>query len=90
MPALGAGMDVGKIIEWYVAPGDEVRRGTIIALVETDKANIDVEVFEDGVVEELLIEEGTKVPVGTPLARIGTGADVVGAAAPDASEAPSG
>ena len=90
MPALGAGMDVGKIIEWYVAPGDEVRRGTIIALVETDKANIDVEVFEDGVVEELLIEEGTKVPVGTPLARIGTGADVVGAAAPtDASvEAP--
>ena len=86
MPALGAGMDVGKIIEWYVAPGDEVRRGTIIALVETDKANIEVEVFEDGVVQELLIEEGTKVPVGTPLARIGTGADVVGAEVPpDAS-----
>lgn len=82
MPALGAGMDVGKIIEWYVSPGDEVRRGTIIALVETDKANIEVEVFEDGVVEELLIEEGTKVPVGTPLARIGAGAEVVGAEAP--------
>jgi pyruvate dehydrogenase E2 component (dihydrolipoamide acetyltransferase) len=70
MPALGAGMDVGRIIEWYVGPGDEVTRGSLIALVETDKANIDVEVFEDGVVETLLIEEGTKVPVGTPLARI--------------------
>jgi pyruvate dehydrogenase E2 component (dihydrolipoamide acetyltransferase) len=98
MPALGAGMDVGTIIEWYVAPGDAVRRGSIIALVETDKANIDVEVFEDGVVEALLIEEGTKVPVGTPLARIGTGAvvgaagapvapDVVPVAAPDAPTA---
>jgi pyruvate dehydrogenase E2 component (dihydrolipoamide acetyltransferase) len=70
MPALGAGMDLGRIVEWYVAPGDEVTRGSLIALVETDKANIDVEVFEDGIVEELLIEPGTKVPVGTPLARI--------------------
>jgi pyruvate dehydrogenase E2 component (dihydrolipoamide acetyltransferase) len=70
MPALGAGMDVGRLIEWYVGPGDEVTRGSLIALVETDKANIDVEVFEDGVIETLLIEEGTKVPVGTPLARI--------------------
>jgi pyruvate dehydrogenase E2 component (dihydrolipoamide acetyltransferase) len=70
MPALGAGMDVGRILEWYVGPGDEVTRGSLIALVETDKANIDVEVFEDGVVETLLVEEGTKVPVGTPLARI--------------------
>jgi pyruvate dehydrogenase E2 component (dihydrolipoamide acetyltransferase) len=70
MPALGAGMDVGRILEWYVGPGDEVTRGSLIALVETDKANIDVEVFEDGVIETLLVEEGTKVPVGTPLARI--------------------
>jgi pyruvate dehydrogenase E2 component (dihydrolipoamide acetyltransferase) len=73
MPALGAGMDVGRIIEWHVKAGDQVHRGDIVALVETDKANIDVEVFEDGVIEEILIEEGTKVPVGTPLARIGAG-----------------
>jgi pyruvate dehydrogenase E2 component (dihydrolipoamide acetyltransferase) len=72
MPALGAGMDVGRVLEWYVQPGDEIRRGGIIALVETDKANIEVEVFEAGVVEELLVATGTKVPVGTPLARIGT------------------
>jgi pyruvate dehydrogenase E2 component (dihydrolipoamide acetyltransferase) len=70
MPSLGAGMDVGRVLEWYVEPGDHISRGGIIALVETDKANIEVEVFEAGIVEELLIEAGTKVPVGTPLARI--------------------
>jgi pyruvate dehydrogenase E2 component (dihydrolipoamide acetyltransferase) len=72
MPSLGAGMDVGRVLEWYVRPGDRISRGGIIALVETDKANIEVEVFEAGVVEELLVEPGTKVPVGTPLARIAT------------------
>jgi pyruvate dehydrogenase E2 component (dihydrolipoamide acetyltransferase) len=77
MPALGAGMDVGRIVAWHVGVGDEVHRGDIVALVETDKANIDVEVFEDGVVEELLVAAGAKVPVGTPLARIGSRAGVV-------------
>jgi pyruvate dehydrogenase E2 component (dihydrolipoamide acetyltransferase) len=77
MPALGAGMDVGRIVAWHVQAGDEVHRGDIVALVETDKANIDVEVFEDGVVEELLVAAGAKVPVGTPLARIGSQAGVV-------------
>lgn len=74
MPALGAGMDVGRIVAWHVEPGDLVHRGDIVALVETDKANIDVEVFEDGIVEELLVEAGVKVPVGTPLARIAASA----------------
>jgi pyruvate dehydrogenase E2 component (dihydrolipoamide acetyltransferase) len=81
MPSLGAGMDVGRVLEWYVQPGDQISRGGIIALVETDKANIEVEVFEAGVVEELLVEKGTKVPVGTPLARIGP-ATADGAPAP--------
>ncbi len=70
MPSLGSGMDVGRILEWYVQPGDEVERGQIVALVETDKANIDVEIFTDGVIAELLVEAGVKVPVGTPLARL--------------------
>jgi pyruvate dehydrogenase E2 component (dihydrolipoamide acetyltransferase) len=82
MPALGAGMDVGRIVTWHVKPGDEVHRGDIVALVETDKANIDVEVFEDGVIEELLVEEGTKVPVGTPLASIVTDRKAAPAAPP--------
>jgi pyruvate dehydrogenase E2 component (dihydrolipoamide acetyltransferase) len=84
MPALGAGMDVGRILEWRVGPGDAVRRGEIIALVETDKANIEVECFETGVVEELLVDAGTKVPVGTPLARIAA----VGAVTPTAEPTP--
>jgi pyruvate dehydrogenase E2 component (dihydrolipoamide acetyltransferase) len=88
MPALGAGMDVGRIITWHVQAGDEVHRGDIVALVETDKANIDVEVFEDGVVEELLVAAGTKVPVGTPLARIGSAAGAVPAEEPVAVEEP--
>jgi pyruvate dehydrogenase E2 component (dihydrolipoamide acetyltransferase) len=81
MPALGAGMDEGRVVEWHVAPGAAVQRGDVIALIETDKAEIEVEVFETGVVEELLIEEGTRVPVGTPLARIAA-AGAVAAPAP--------
>jgi pyruvate dehydrogenase E2 component (dihydrolipoamide acetyltransferase) len=82
MPSLGADMDQGTLVEWRVRVGDRVERGDIVAVVDTDKATIDVEVFESGVVEELLVEEGTTVPVGTPLARIGTGATPEPAAAP--------
>jgi len=63
-------MDAGRLIAWHVGVGDEVHRGQLVALVETDKATIDVEVFEDGVVEALLVAEGVKVPVGTALATI--------------------
>lgn len=70
MPTLGADMTEGKIVAWLVGPGDAVHHGDIVATVDTSKAEIDVEIFEDGVVEELLVEVGEKVPVGTPLARI--------------------
>ena len=66
MPSLGADMEDGTIVEWLVQPGDAVHRGDIVAVVDTDKADIEVEIFEDGVVEELLVPEGDKVPVGTP------------------------
>jgi pyruvate dehydrogenase E2 component (dihydrolipoamide acetyltransferase) len=82
MPSLGAEMDEGRVIEWLVAPGDKVKRGDTVAVVETDKAALDVEVWEDGVVEAILIEAGAKVPVGTPLARIGAGVGAAVAAAP--------
>jgi pyruvate dehydrogenase E2 component (dihydrolipoamide acetyltransferase) len=72
MPSLGADMDVGTIVEWRVGEGDTVRKGDIIAVVDTEKSDIEVEVFEDGVIEELLVEPGVEVPVGTPLARIGS------------------
>ena len=75
MPSLGADMDRGRLIEWLVKPGDEVHKGEIVAVVDTAKSEIEVEVFEDGVVAELLVEPGSEVPVGTPLAMI---APVVG------------
>jgi pyruvate dehydrogenase E2 component (dihydrolipoamide acetyltransferase) len=70
MPALGADMSAGTLVEWRKRPGDTIERGEIIADVHTDKADIEVEVFTSGVVDELLVEPGQKVPVGTPLAII--------------------
>ncbi len=70
MPSLGADMDSGTLLEWMVKPGDVVHRGDIIAVVDTAKSAVDVEVFSSGVVEELLVPPGREVPVGTPLARI--------------------
>jgi len=72
MPSLGADMEAGTLIEWRVRPGDTVRRGDIVAAVDTDKAVIEVECWEDGIVDALLVAPGTKVPVGTPLARLRT------------------
>ena len=73
MPSLGADMTAGVLAKWRVALGDRVSQGDIIAEVETDKGLIEVEVFESGVVERLLVQEGEKVPVGTVLAEIGAG-----------------
>ncbi len=70
MPSLGADMEAGKLIAWKIKPGDRVKRGDIVAEVETEKADIDVEIFATGTVHELLVEPGQKVPVGTVLARI--------------------
>jgi pyruvate dehydrogenase E2 component (dihydrolipoamide acetyltransferase) len=87
MPSLGADMDSGTVLEWRVRPGDTVHRGDIVAVVDTDKSTIDVEVFEDGVITELLVEPGTEVPVGTVLAHIGA-ASGASLAAPSGPEAP--
>jgi pyruvate dehydrogenase E2 component (dihydrolipoamide acetyltransferase) len=70
MPSLGADMDEGTVLEWLVAPGDTVHKGDIIAVVDTAKSAVDVETFDSGVVESILVAAGEKVPVGTPLAEI--------------------
>jgi pyruvate dehydrogenase E2 component (dihydrolipoamide acetyltransferase) len=70
MPSLGADMEDGILIEWKKKPGDVVKRGDIIAEVETQKGLIEIEVFDEGTIAELLIQEGTKVPVGTKMALI--------------------
>jgi pyruvate dehydrogenase E2 component (dihydrolipoamide acetyltransferase) len=86
MPSLGADMVQGRILEWRVHPGDRVHRGDIVALVDTEKAAIEVEIFEDGVVEEILVPEGSRVPVGTILARLRSDGAVPPAPAPEAPE----
>ena len=75
MPSLGSDMQEGTLLEWRVKPGDRVRRRDIIAVVDTDKAAIEIEVFEEGVIEEILVQPGQKVPVGTVLAIIRTEAE---------------
>jgi pyruvate dehydrogenase E2 component (dihydrolipoamide acetyltransferase) len=63
-------MEAGTLVEWMIKPGDRVKRGDIVAVVETQKGAIEVEIFETGRVEHVLVEVGAKVPVGTPLALI--------------------
>ncbi len=72
MPSLGADMRTGTLVDWKVKQGDHLKRGDIIADVETDKGIMEIEIFIDGLVEELLIPTGTKVPVGTVMAKIFT------------------
>jgi pyruvate dehydrogenase E2 component (dihydrolipoamide acetyltransferase) len=69
MPSLGADMQEGTLLEWRVAPGDRVERGQVVALVDTDKAEIEIESFHAGTIEALLVDPGRTVAVGTPLAR---------------------
>jgi pyruvate dehydrogenase E2 component (dihydrolipoamide acetyltransferase) len=86
MPQLGADMSAGKLLSWRKKVGDPVQRGDIIADVETDKADIEVEVFATGVIEKLLIQPGEKVPVGTVLAIIREEGKPTKAAAPEIKE----
>ncbi len=88
MPSLGADMEEGTLVQWMVKPGDRVKRGDIIAIVHTEKADIEVEVFETGIVERLLAEPGVKLPIGTVLAILRTGEEAPApAAVPPAAEA---
>ncbi len=83
MPKLGADMDAGRLVQWCKKPGESIARGEIIAVIETDKTNIDVESFVEGTVDRLLIEPGDEwLPVGTPLALIRTHGEAPEMAAP--------
>ncbi len=84
MPSLGSGMTSGTVIEWYVTPGQQVHRGDVVGLVDTDKGAIEVEIWEDGEVLEILAPPGTKTDVGAPLLALGT----LGAAAAPVPEPP--
>jgi pyruvate dehydrogenase E2 component (dihydrolipoamide acetyltransferase) len=69
MPALGADMTTGQLVQWHVKPGDTVHRGDVVAVVETHKGAIDVEIFLDGVIDELAPLH-VPLAVGARLARV--------------------
>lgn len=88
LPKLGADMTEGKLLEWLKKPGERVARGEPIALIETDKANIEAESWVAGTLERVLVEPGDAwLPVGTPLAVLKAEGE---AAAPLAAPAPGG
>ena len=70
MPQMGADMEEGTVIRWLKQPGDAVERGEIIAEIETDKANVEIEAFDGGTFRKTLASEGDTVSVGTVIALI--------------------
>jgi pyruvate dehydrogenase E2 component (dihydrolipoamide acetyltransferase) len=88
MPRLSDTMEEGALARWLKKEGDEVHRGDVLAEIETDKATMDLEAFDDGVLEKLLVAEGTLVPIGQPLAIIGDGSGATAAPAAPATPAP--
>lgn len=90
MPSLGSDMEDGTLVEWLVAEGQPVKRGDIIAVVETQKGAIEIEIFETGTIGKLLLAEGETVAVGAPMAEVvGVGVEPGPESAPaSASAAP--
>lgn len=99
LPALGSDMDEGTLLEWKVGVGDTVKKGQVVAIVDTSKAAVDIESWQEGTVHSLIAEPGQKMPVGTVMAtlleageaapaRVGAGATAPTAPAPAAAPAP--
>lgn len=70
LPKWGMTMQEGTISEWKVSPGEEVTEGQVLATVETEKVDADIESPGSGVIEELLVQAGETVEVGTVIARL--------------------
>ncbi len=68
MPALSSTMTEGKIVEWTKSPGDKVAKGETVVVVESDKADMDVESFNEGYLAAILVEAGQEAPVGNAIA----------------------
>ena len=88
MPALSPTMEQGKLAKWLKAEGDKIKAGDIIAEIETDKATMEVEAVDEGVLAKILIADGTdNVAVNTPIAVIAADGEDVSAAASGAAKA---
>jgi pyruvate dehydrogenase E2 component (dihydrolipoamide acetyltransferase) len=88
LPSLGADMEQGKLLEWKVVPGQSVKRGDVVAVVDTAKAAVEVEIWDAGTVHELVAQPGETYPVGAVLARLLAPGEQPGAAPAPAAAAP--
>ena len=77
MPKLSDTMTVGTVVKWYKSVGEKVGNGDILAEIETDKATMELENFDDGTLLQLLAQEGDEVEIGKPLAIIGEEGDEI-------------
>ena len=84
MPKLSDTMSVGTLVKWHKEEGDSVENGDTLAEVETDKATMELENFEDGVLLKIFVSEGSEVPIGSPLAVVGAEGEEI----PEISESP--
>lgn len=82
MPVLGADMEFGTITDWRVQPGDRVKKGDIVAVVETEKSSLEVEIFQNGTVDQIVVPAGTRVPVGALIATLRNGEAALPSAVP--------
>ena len=74
MPALSPTMTEGKLAKWLKKEGDQIASGDVLAEIETDKATMEVEAVDEGVLQKILVQEGTEgVAVNTPIAVLGDG-----------------
>lgn len=87
MPRLSDTMEEGTLSRWLKEVGDPVRKGDVLAEIETDKATMDLEAFDDGVLERQLVTVGTSVPIGQPVAVIGDGNSTVAPASAEPASA---
>ncbi|PZU83626.1 MAG: pyruvate dehydrogenase complex E1 component subunit beta [Chelatococcus sp.] len=89
MPALSPTMEQGKLAKWLKAEGDKVKAGDVIAEIETDKATMEVEAVDEGILAKILVADGTdNVAVNTPIGVIAAEGEDISAAAAPAAKAP--
>ena len=82
MPRLSDTMEEGVLSQWVARVGDHVRKGDVLAVIETDKAAMDMEAYDEGVLTRILVQEGVSVPIGTPIAVLGEAAAAASAPSP--------
>ena len=87
MPKLSDTMSVGTVVKWHKSVGDQVANGDTLAEIETDKATMELENFDEGVLLKIFVSEGSEVPIGSPLAVVGAkGEEIPEISEPPASE----